>query len=144
MCSFQQTTHDIGLFRLDRDAVIKTGVLQPICLPTIFDKSDMVSKTEELEIYTAGWGRVFSACVTNEFGPVKSLKCQFPFSYKGRTHPTCATTIKTPSFKVLFLFVVNQTLQNCLSLGSLLQSFSQSSQFQISQRARGRNITENW
>ena len=77
-------------------------MLQPICLPTTFDKSDVVNQDEELEIYTAGWGRVFSACVTNELGPVKSLKCQFPFSYGYSTQATCATTIKTPSFKVPF------------------------------------------
>ena len=70
--------------------------LQPICLPTSFDKSDVVRNGKEIVVYTAGWGRIFSTCVTDSFGPVKNLKCKQPFTYRGRTLYQCATS-RTPS-----------------------------------------------
>jgi len=45
-----------------------------------------------------GWGRVFSACVTDQFGPVKALKCQFPFRFGERVFRECSMT-RTPSAK---------------------------------------------
>ena len=41
---------------------------------------------------------MFSACVTNEYGPVKALKCQLPFKFGGREFGECSTT-RTPSAK---------------------------------------------
>ena len=38
------------------------------------------SNSENFPVYTSGWGRLFSSCVTNELGPVKAIKCQFPFN----------------------------------------------------------------
>jgi len=95
--------HDIGLLRLDRDAVIVKNVLQPICLPLTFDKSDIVrtgdfNAEKGLEVFTSGWGRVFSACVTDELGPVKGLKCKAPFHYRGNEITGCSRT-RTPSAK---------------------------------------------
>ena len=95
--------HDIGLLKLDRDAVIVKNELQPICLPLTFDKSDVVSKDnfkegKVLEVFTSGWGRVFSACVTDELGPVKGMKCKAPFFYRGSQITGCSRT-RTPSAK---------------------------------------------
>ena len=93
--------HDIGLLKLDRDAVIVKNVLQPICLPLKFDKSeDTVAKgaSKGLEVFTSGWGRLFSACVTDELGPVKGMKCKVPFSYRGNQISGCSRT-RTPSAK---------------------------------------------
>lgn len=80
--------------------MIDVGRLQPICLPMSFDKSDVVqpSDDKQLVVYTSGWGRLFSACVTDEFGPVKELKCKFPFTYKDKTLLGCSTS-RTPSKK---------------------------------------------
>ena len=95
--------HDIGLLRLDRDAVIVKNVLQPICLPLKFDKSDVVPKSKfkagkGLQVFTSGWGRLFSACVTDELGPVKGMKCKAPFFYRGNQISGCSRT-RTPSAK---------------------------------------------
>ena len=95
--------HDIALLRLDRDAEFVPNVLQPICLPLKFDKSDVVSKADfkagkDLEVYVSGWGRIFSACVTNKKGPVKNLKCLPKFEYKGNEITGCTRT-RTPSAK---------------------------------------------
>jgi hypothetical protein len=99
----EKVYHDIGLLRLDRDAVIVKNVLQPICLPLKFDKSDTVKprtfrKGRSLQVYTSGWGRLFSSCTTDELGPVKSMKCRFPFRYRGSTISGCSRT-RTPSAK---------------------------------------------
>jgi len=90
-------SNDIGLLRMDRDAVFIPNRLEPICLPHTFDKSDtVVPGGPELSVYTSGWGRQFSACVTNEFGPKKYIKCKLPFTYKGTTRTECNKNI-TPS-----------------------------------------------
>ena len=96
----KESTEDIGLYRIDRDAMIDVGRLQPICLPMSFDKSDVVQPNgdKQFVVYTSGWGRLFSACVTDEFGPVKELKCKFPFTYKDKTLLGCSTS-RTPSKK---------------------------------------------
>ena len=61
----------------------------------------MVRNSEkQLIVYTSGWGRLWSSCVTNEFGPIKELKCKFPFTYRGRTQFGCTTT-RTPTAKDL-------------------------------------------
>ena len=105
--------HDIGLLRLDRDAVIVKNVLQPICLPLKFDKSDVVKSSDfkkkilkdfkkgsepGLEVFTSGWGRLFSACVTDELGPSVGMKCKHPFFYRGNQISGCSRT-RTPSAK---------------------------------------------
>ena len=74
------TYQDIGLLKLDRDAVMETDFLQPICLPLKFDKSDVVEDVGDMDVFTSGWGRLWSTCNTNEFGPVKNLKCKLPFN----------------------------------------------------------------
>jgi len=96
--SYKETTQDIGLYQLDKDVKFITDRLQPICLPTSFDKSDVVKKGEELEVYTSGWGRLFSSCVTNNFGPMRNLKCKQPFTYRHNSFYRC-TTSATPSSK---------------------------------------------
>ena len=53
----------------------------------------------KLELYIAGWGRMSADCVTNEFGPVKNLKCKFPFNYKGEDNMRCSSS-RSPSSKV--------------------------------------------
>jgi hypothetical protein len=65
-----------------------------------FDKSDVVgpSDDKQLVVYTSGWGRLFSSCVPDEFGPVKELKCKFPFINKDKTLFGCSTS-RTPSKK---------------------------------------------
>ena len=94
-----QTYQDIALIQLDKLVKFIPNILEPICLPLSFDKSDVVKNPqEELMVYAAGWGQVFTECVTDEFGPVKDLKCKLPFTYKGRTHHRCATST-TPSAK---------------------------------------------
>merc|ERR1712042_291992 len=94
-----QGPNDIGLLRMDRDAVFIPNRLQPICLPHTFDKSDtVVPGGPELSVYTSGWGRQFSACVTNEFGPKRYIKGKFPFTYRGTTSNSCTKT-RTPSKK---------------------------------------------
>ena len=101
---YDQQFHDIGLLKLDRDAKIVPNVLQPICLPLKFDKSqDTVSEQDfdagkALEVYVSGWGRLFQACVTNKMGPVKGLKCKPVFMYKGSEQKGCSRT-RTPSAK---------------------------------------------
>ena len=53
----------------------------------------------ENEVYAAGWGNVFgSKCTTDEHGPQKNLKCQFPFSFHGSEHQSCFNG-RTPSGK---------------------------------------------
>ena len=89
---------DIGLYKLDRSVEFISGILEPICLPLSFDKSDVVKRNDELIVYTSGWGRLFEDCVTNEFGPVKDLKCNLPFTYRGKNMFRCATS-RTPSAK---------------------------------------------
>jgi len=87
-----ENTNDIGLFRLDKDVIIRTGSIQPICLPTAFsDKMDISDDDKEVEVYTSGWGRVFSACVTNELGPLKHLKCKKPFHHRGKRFDGCSS-----------------------------------------------------
>ena len=68
------------MWRLDADVKMTKYIKQPICLPHAFDRSDVVKVGNDFPVYTSGWGRVFSACVTNELGPVKAIKCQFPFN----------------------------------------------------------------
>ena len=99
----ESKTNDIGLLRLERDAVFVKNILQPICLPLKFDRSDTVKPEalragQGLEVFTSGWGRLFSACVTDELGPVKAIKCQLPFVYRGATVSGCSRT-RTPSAK---------------------------------------------
>ena len=70
--------HDIGLYKLDRDAQFWKGILEPICLPSTFDKSDVARREAENMVYIAGWGRLWGGkCLTNELGPQKNLKCNF-------------------------------------------------------------------
>ena len=79
----KEKAYDIGVWRLDKDVRFRQLSTQPICLPSSFDRSDVVKDsphTKDFPVYTSGWGRVFSACVTNELGPVKAIKCQFPFN----------------------------------------------------------------
>jgi len=95
----RQLYQDIALIQLDRSVEFIPNILEPICLPLSFDKSDVVkSAEEELMVYASGWGWVFHECVTDEFGPVKDLKCKLPFTYKGLTHHRCANS-RTPSAK---------------------------------------------
>ena len=86
------------MLQLDRSAEFIPGTLEPICLPLSFDKSDVVKSKDELIVYTSGWGRLFEACVTNELGPKKYLKCKQPFKYNGKHRFSCATS-RTPSAK---------------------------------------------
>ena len=101
---YEKQFHDIGLLKLERDAVIVPNELQPICLPLKFDSSqDTVSKHDfdagkALEVYVSGWGRLFEKCVTNKMGPVKGLKCKPVFMYKGSEQKGCSRT-RTPSAK---------------------------------------------
>ena len=94
---------DIGILRLNRDAVLVDNILQPICLPLKFDGSDKVrtrafKADKGLEVFTSGWGRLFSSCVTDELGPVKAMKCQNPFWNRGTIINGCSRT-RTPSAK---------------------------------------------
>ena len=75
--------HDIALLKLDRDVTFKPNVLQSICLPLKSDKSDVVKAKSgaALKVYTSGWGRVFSTCVTDGYGPEKHVKCRYTYSY---------------------------------------------------------------
>merc|ERR1712112_37698 len=74
-----QKYQDIALIQLERLVKFIPNILEPICLPMSFDKSDVVKNPqEELMVYAAGWGQVFTECVTDEFGPVKDLKCKLP------------------------------------------------------------------
>jgi len=92
-------TYDIALVKLDRDAVFIPDRLQPICLPLADDKSDIPKNGEKLEVFVSGWGRMSADCTTNEFGPIKNLKCKFPFTLKGKRHDRCARN-RSPSSKV--------------------------------------------
>ena len=101
LCTKEQT-YDIGMWRTDVDVKMTRFLTQPICLPTTFDKSDVVRAGAEFPVYTSGWGRLFSSCVTNELGPVKSIKCQFPFSSGQSMEYSCARKL-TPSSTVIRL-----------------------------------------
>ena len=87
------------MWRLDVDVKMTKFITQPICLPQAFDKSDVAKKGDDFPVYTSGWGRLFSSCITNELGPVKSLKCQFPFKSGKSEEYSCARKL-TPSSKV--------------------------------------------
>ena len=87
------------MWRLDVDVKMTKFITQPICLPQAFDKSDVAKKGDDFPVYTSGWGRLFSSCITNELGPVKSLKCQFPFNSGQSQENSCARKL-TPSSKV--------------------------------------------
>ena len=87
------------MWRLDVDVKMTRFITQPICLPHTFDRSDIVRSEDVFPVYTSGWGRLFSSCVTNELGPVKSLKCQFPFDSGQSQENSCARKL-TPSSKV--------------------------------------------
>ena len=52
-----------------------------------------------LEVYIAGWGKTSSDCVTNEFGPVKNLKCKLPFKYRDEENVECSNS-RSPSSKI--------------------------------------------
>merc|ERR1711936_1512569 len=94
----QEQTYDIGMWKLDVDARMTRFITQPICLPHTFDMSDVVRPGNDFPVYTSGWGRLFSSCITNELGPVKSLKCQFPFNSGQSQENSCARKL-TPSSK---------------------------------------------
>ena len=85
--------------RLDADVKMTRFITQPICLPHTFDKSDVVRAGSDFPVYTSGWGRLFSSCVTDELGPVKSIKCQFPFNSGKSMENGCARKL-TPSATV--------------------------------------------
>jgi len=71
----------------------------PICLPEADDKSDILKKKGEiLPLFVAGWGVTDQDCITNEKGPVNSLKCSFPFEYGGEEYYDC-TMERSPSSK---------------------------------------------
>ncbi|XP_023338064.1 uncharacterized protein LOC111708804 [Eurytemora carolleeae] len=89
-------TFDIALVKLDRDIQFIPGVLESICLPLADDRSDIVEGEENLEVYIAGWGRMSSDCTTNEYGPVRNLKCMFPFNYRGYENFGCSNS-RSPS-----------------------------------------------
>jgi len=92
-------TQDIALVKLDRDVKFLPGVVEPICLPLSDDKSDVPKKGEKLNVFVAGWGRTSATCTTNEMGPVKNLKCKFPFEFKGQPQHSCVRS-RSPSSKV--------------------------------------------
>ncbi len=52
-----------------------------------------------LEVYIAGWGKTSSDCVTNEFGPIKNLKCKLPFKYRDEENVECSNS-RSPSSKI--------------------------------------------
>merc|ERR1719309_1376875 len=90
-----EVTQDIGLYKLDRDVEFRRGILEPICLPTTFDKSDIATIRRENMVYVAGWGRLWGGkCITTELGPQRQIKCNF--GYNGKY--SCSTT-RTPSAK---------------------------------------------
>ena len=93
-------SQDIGLIRLAREAQLDNFRIQPICLPLQFDpKFDTVEGDEEMVVYTSGWGRLYTDCATDEFGPAKGAECNFPFKYKGNTFNQCNRNLN-PSTKV--------------------------------------------
>jgi len=87
------------LVKLDRDIEFVPGVIEPICLPAADDKSDVSKKDKLLDLYVSGWGKMSSDCVTDEFGPVRNLKCKLPFKYKDETLHGCAH-VRSPSSKI--------------------------------------------
>jgi len=88
--SADAVTNDLALLKLDRDAKFKINYLQSICLPLKDDMSDVVLDGRQIKAYTAGWGRLFSSCTTNDDGPVKHLKCKSPFRYKEKLYTKCS------------------------------------------------------
>ena len=51
----------------------------------------------EVDIYVAGWGMRSADCTTNEYGPVKNLKCHD--SHKERKIVHCKQT-RSPSSEI--------------------------------------------
>ena len=102
----KETTKDIGLWRLDRNAEFIPSILMPICLPESFDRKDSTTaESQDFPVYTSGWGRLFTEhCVTNELGPARSLKCEFPFNSGREDKPkykySCSRS-QPPDFKVI-------------------------------------------
>jgi len=94
-----KTSSDIALIKLDRDIEFVPGVLEPICLPAADDKSDVSQKDNLLDMYVSGWGKTSSDCTTDEFGPIKNLKCKLPFTYKEENLHECAN-VRSPSSKI--------------------------------------------
>ena len=52
-----------------------------------------------LDMYVSGWGKTSSDCTTDEFGPIKNLKCKLPFTYKEENLHECAN-VRSPSSKI--------------------------------------------
>jgi len=91
-----EATQDIALFKIDRDVKFRPNVLQPICLPTTFDKSDVAKTGQENMVYISGWGRLWGGkCITTELGPQRQVKCNFG---PQKNQYQCSTS-RTPSAK---------------------------------------------
>jgi len=91
---------DIALLKLDRDVSFMENEIEPICMMEANDKSDVPhSKDDDSTLYVAGWGKTENSCTTDEFGPVKHLKCKFPFTYREKEYQSCKEA-RSPSSKV--------------------------------------------
>jgi len=93
-----KTKQDIALVKLNREVKFIDGVIEPICLPKVFDKSDIPKGDERLNVYVAGWGNMTTKCTTNELGPWKNKKCLASFTYKGKKQSDCMNS-RSPSSK---------------------------------------------
>ena len=71
----------------------------------------------KVEVYTSGWGRVFSACVTNERGPLKHLKCKKPFLHRGKRFDGCSSG-RNPSAQVHYVDLAYLVHSIGIDLGS--------------------------
>merc|ERR1719204_785911 len=91
---------DIALVKLDRDVSFIENEIEPICMMAANDRSDVPhSKTDDTSLYVAGWGWTTASCTTDEYGPVKHLKCKLPFTYRGKTYEGCKVA-RSPSSRV--------------------------------------------
>jgi len=91
---------DIALVKLDRDVTFIKDEIEPICLMEANDRSDVPhSKADDTSLYVAGWGKTESSCTTDENGPIKHLKCKFPFTYRDKEYQSCKSA-RSPSSQI--------------------------------------------
>jgi len=78
---------DLSMAKLKKPVIFKPHVIAPICMPTEEDTENTMK--ERNKVYIAGWGAQFSACDTNDSGPMPNTMCKFPFVHNGKTHDFC-------------------------------------------------------
>ncbi len=89
---YRQDFHDLALLKVDRDFAFGDKVM-PICMPLGPKFPDNRNKG-----YVGGWGHVKNrACHTGMGGPAPFSQCAFPFTWRNKTHVSCAKEEPPPT-----------------------------------------------